>query len=119
MDKKPEGLYARAITVMRKVLMHDLGLRSTMKSIDVTQDHCPMTFVKVKVALEQLEFGQQLDVLLSPGEPLENIPKSAREEGNRIIEIRQDNGNYHVVIEKRGYIHAGCSGHCGGHGKPA
>ncbi|HEX7509772.1 MAG TPA: hypothetical protein VF335_00595, partial [Chitinivibrionales bacterium] len=27
MDKKPEGLYACEITVMRKVLMHDLGLK--------------------------------------------------------------------------------------------
>jgi hypothetical protein len=26
MDKKPEGLNAREITVMRKVLMHELGL---------------------------------------------------------------------------------------------
>jgi len=84
-----------------------------MKTIDVTHDHCPMTFVKVKVALEDLAFGEQLDVLLSPGEPLENVPKNVQEEGNRIVEIREENGNYHIVIEKRGYLHSGCGGHCG------
>ena len=84
-----------------------------MKTIDVTRDHCPMTYVKAKVALEELAFGDKLDVLVSPGEPLENIPKNAREEGNKILEIREENGNFHVVIEKHGYIHRGCGGHCG------
>jgi len=84
-----------------------------MKTIDVTRDHCPMTYVKVKVALEELAFGEMLDVRLAPGKPLENIPKNAREEGNRIVEIREDKGMYHVVIEKRGYIHGGCGGRCG------
>jgi TusA-related sulfurtransferase len=71
-----------------------------MKTIDVTQEHCPMTFVKVKLALSGLTSGERLDVLLAPGEPLENIPESAREEGHRVIEIREENGNYHVIIEK-------------------
>jgi TusA-related sulfurtransferase len=89
--------------------------KAHMKTIDVTREHCPMTYVKVKIALEEIDFGETLDVLLSPGEPLENIPKNAREEGNRVLEIREDNGNYHVVIEKRGYINKGCGGAC--HGK--
>ncbi len=73
-----------------------------MKTIDVTRDHCPMTFVKVKVALEALAEGEQLDVLLCAGEPLENVPKSAQEAGDRIVEIREERGKYHVVIEKHG-----------------
>jgi TusA-related sulfurtransferase len=88
-----------------------------MKTIDVTKDHCPMTFVKVKVALNELDFGERLDVLLSPGEPLENVPKSAMEEGNHIIEIKEENGNYHVVIEKQGFINGGCGGKCCNHRK--
>ena len=51
-----------------------------------------MTFVKVEVALADLKVGERLDVLLTPGEPLENVPKSAEGEGNRIIEIREDAG---------------------------
>jgi tRNA 2-thiouridine synthesizing protein A len=89
-----------------------------MKSIDVTKEHCPMTFVIVKVALADLAIGEQLDVLLKPGEPLENVPKSAEGEGNRIIEIRQDGGNYHVVIEKHGFLNSGCGGGCSISNKP-
>ena len=90
-----------------------------MRTIDVTKDHCPMTFVKVKIALEELALGERLDVLLTPGEPLENVPKSAEAEGNRIVEIKEENGNYHVVIEKRGSIQAGCGCRWGVQNKPA
>jgi len=72
-----------------------------MKKIDVTKDHCPMTFVKVKVALGTLAPGETLEVLLSPGEPLENVPKSAEEEGHRILDVHEVDGNYRVVIEKK------------------
>lgn len=71
-----------------------------MKTIDITRDHCPMTYVKVKLALHDLSPGERLDVLLTPGEPLQNVPENAKLEGNLIIDIREDNGNYHVVIEK-------------------
>jgi len=39
-------------------------LSETMKSIGRDQDHCPMTFVKVKIALERTCLGKRLDVLL-------------------------------------------------------
>ena len=39
-------------------------------SIDVTADHCPMTFVKTKLELEKLAPGDSLEVLLKKGEPL-------------------------------------------------
>jgi TusA-related sulfurtransferase len=70
------------------------------QSLDITKDHCPMTFVKVKVALSKLAPGDVLDVLLAEGEPLVNVPKSAAELGNRIVEIRKEGILHHVVIEK-------------------
>jgi TusA-related sulfurtransferase len=72
----------------------------TTTLLDITKDHCPMTFVKVKLQLAKLGPGDVLDVLLSEGEPLVNVPKSAQEQGNRIVEIRKDGENFHVVIEK-------------------
>ena len=41
--------------------------------LDITKDHCPMTFVKTKLKLELLEEGDILEVLLKAGEPLENV----------------------------------------------
>ncbi|MFC1713642.1 sulfurtransferase TusA family protein [Candidatus Poribacteria bacterium] len=69
--------------------------------LDITKDHCPMTFVKVKLKLEKIDEGDQLEVLLTEGEPLRNVPKSAAEQGHKIINIEsREDGNYQVVIEK-------------------
>lgn len=73
----------------------------TLKTLDITREHCPMTFVKTKLELEKLKDGDRLEVLLCEGEPLENVPRSAAEQGYRVIEIapvKQD--IYRVVIEK-------------------
>jgi tRNA 2-thiouridine synthesizing protein A len=37
------------------------------KKIDITKDNCPVTFVKVKLALEQLNSGDILEVRLNAG----------------------------------------------------
>ena len=47
--------------------------------LDITKDHCPMTFVKTKLQLEKLDAGDILEVLLNEGEPLENVPKTAKD----------------------------------------
>ena len=43
-----------------------------------------MTWVRTKVELERLESGQTLEVMLPPGEALENVPRSAREAGHAV-----------------------------------
>ena len=40
------------------------------KTLDITKEHCPMTFVKTKIELSRLQTGDILEVLLSEGEPL-------------------------------------------------
>lgn len=37
--------------------------------VDITDVVCPMTFVKAKVAMEELEIGQVLAVTMNDGEP--------------------------------------------------
>jgi len=71
-----------------------------MFTLDITREHCPMTYVKVKLMLARLQKGDVLDVRLTRGEPLENVPRSAAEEGHRIVEIRDNGDDCHVVIEK-------------------
>ena len=55
--------------------------------IDITGDACPITFVKTKLALEKLAPGAVLAVDLKGREPLENVPRSAREAGHDVLEI--------------------------------
>ena len=69
--------------------------------LDITEDHCPMTFVKAKLALEKLSAGDRLEVLLRAGEPLANVPRSAVEQGYTIIEtVTVGDGVHRILIEK-------------------
>jgi TusA-related sulfurtransferase len=72
-----------------------------MYKLDITKEHCPMTFVKAKLELAKLKTGEILEVLLKEGEPLENVPRSSEEQGFEIIEISKvENDIYKVLIKK-------------------
>jgi len=68
--------------------------------LDITKEHCPMTFVKTKLKLEELNEGDTLEILLSEGEPLNNVPKTVEEQGYKILEIAKQDSYYRVVISK-------------------
>ena len=57
----------------------------TQYHLDITRDRCPMTFVKTKLELEKLRPGDTLEVLLTDGEPLNNVPKTAKEQGFTVL----------------------------------
>jgi len=74
----------------------------TTYQLDITKEHCPMTFVKTKVELSRLNSGDILEVNLLKGEPLENVPKSAEEQGHEILKVAQVEGDvYQVIIKKK------------------
>lgn len=54
-------------------------------SIDITQEVCPMTYVRVKLALERLVSGQTLEVVMSGDEPWRNVPRSVVEDGHEVL----------------------------------
>ncbi|MBO4531073.1 MAG: sulfurtransferase TusA family protein [Paludibacteraceae bacterium] len=66
--------------------------------LDITNEHCPMTFVKTKLKLAQIADGDTLEVLLTEGEPLNNLPKSAKEQGYQVLSVSHVEGNVHKVI---------------------
>ena len=62
-----------------------------MKQIDIRGKVCPMTFVYTKLALEDLDKGEVLEVLLDFPAALENIPKSCkRQKLAEVLEIREN-----------------------------
>lgn len=61
---------------------------------------CPMNFVKTKLKLEELAPGELLEVLLDEGEPIQNVPRSANEEGHKILDVEREGSYYRVTIEK-------------------
>ena len=71
------------------------------KQLDITKEHCPMTFVKTKIELSKLQTGDILEVLLTEGEPLDNVPKSASEQGYKVLKIQHIKDTIHkITIEK-------------------
>ncbi len=75
----------------------------TIHELDITKEHCPMTFVKTKLKLDKLEVGDELAVILRKGEPLDNVPKSVTEQGNEVLSIDHLHDDiYKIRIKKLG-----------------
>ncbi|MGN1263830.1 MAG: sulfurtransferase TusA family protein [Prevotella sp.] len=70
-------------------------------TLDITKEHCPMTFVRTKLKLAQIAKGDTLEVLLSEGEPLENLPRSAEEQGYEVVSVEHVEGTTHKVIIRK------------------
>ena len=71
------------------------------KVLDITKEHCPMTFVKTKIELSKLQTGDILEVLLAEGEPLDNKPSNAREHGYKVPSVEHVEGTIHKVTIKK------------------
>ena len=52
--------------------------------MDLTGVVCPLNWVRAKLKLEELDPGDALTLLLDPGEPIESVPHSAREDGHDV-----------------------------------
>ncbi len=69
--------------------------------LDITDQVCPMTFVTAKVKLEELDEGQILAIRMNDGEPVQNVPRSVKEDGHQILKL-EDNGDdtYTLYVKK-------------------
>ena len=69
--------------------------------VDITDKVCPLTFVKAKVAIEELDDGEVLAIRMNDGEPVQNVPRSFKEEGQQILKlIDNENGTYDLIVKK-------------------
>lgn len=71
------------------------------ETVDITDKVCPLTFVKAKAAIEELDEGQVIAIRMNDGEPVQNVPRSIKEEGHKILKLT-DNGDdtYTLYVEK-------------------
>ena len=70
-------------------------------TVDITDVVCPVTFVKAKVALEELDEGEILSIRMNDGEPVRNVPRSIKEEGHQILKlIDNQDGTYNLIVRK-------------------
>lgn len=69
--------------------------------VDITDKVCPLTFVKAKVAIEEIEDGEILAIRMNDGEPVQNVPRSFKEDGHKILKlIDNEDGTYTLLVRK-------------------
>jgi TusA-related sulfurtransferase len=57
--------------------------------LDLRAHACPLTWVKTRVALSRIAAGDVLEVILLDGEPRENVPRSAEEDGHEVLRLER------------------------------
>ena len=67
----------------------------------ITDKVCPLTFVKAKLSLYELEDGEVLAIRLNDGEPVQNVPRSMKEEGHQVLKLEDnEDGTYTLYVRK-------------------
>lgn len=71
------------------------------RKIDIRGLVCPYTFVKAKLAVEDMEIGEVLEIVLDYPEAVKNIPKSMQDHGHTVLEVSQTGDkNWKIVVRK-------------------
>ncbi len=71
------------------------------KTIDLKGEVCPYTFVKSKLALEEMGLDQVLEVVVDHEPAVENVPKSLKNEGQRVLAVDKINDtDWKILVRK-------------------
>ncbi len=84
-----------------KKLSDEKSVEDNKHMIDLRGVACPLNFVKAKLALEKIELGQVLEVLLDDGEPVKNVPASFTEQGQEVLNVAKDGEHFRVEVRKK------------------
>ncbi len=69
---------------------------------DLKGEVCPYTFVKSKLALEMLDSGQILQVVVDNDESATNVPRSLTNEGNSVLGVeRLNEKDWLITVRKK------------------
>jgi tRNA 2-thiouridine synthesizing protein A len=72
------------------------------EELDLRGELCPYTFVRTKLKLEELDSGQDLNILLDDSAATANVSKSLRSEGHEILDLKAISGGvWQVLVKKR------------------
>ncbi len=59
------------------------------QDLDLKGEVCPYTFVKSKLALEQMDVNQVLKITVDNSESASNVPRSLELEGHEVVDVHQ------------------------------
>lgn len=73
------------------------------QELNLRGEVCPYTFIKSKLALEQLETGEVLRVIVDNPRSAADVPRSLAGEGNEVLEVDQfTDREWAILVRKRG-----------------
>lgn len=72
----------------------------TRTRLDLTGEVCPYTFVRAKLALEELVPGDELELIVDHRPAWLSLPRSLREEGHELVGVEPFSGE-NPTLEKR------------------
>jgi tRNA 2-thiouridine synthesizing protein A len=71
------------------------------KELNLQGEVCPYTFVKSKLALEVMQPGQVLRVVVDNDESAANVPRSMQNEGHNVMGVTKLNDkDWQIVVRK-------------------
>lgn len=71
------------------------------EELDLRGEVCPYTFVKSKLALEEMETGQVLKVIVDHLPAVDNVPRSLSAEGHEVLDVSKVNStDWRIVVKK-------------------
>jgi tRNA 2-thiouridine synthesizing protein A len=73
-----------------------------MRTVDLRGICCPGNFVRAKLALEEFDAGERVQILLDDGEAIKNVPRSLKEEGHHLLALKEMPEGYYILEMKKG-----------------
>jgi len=71
--------------------------------LDLRGEVCPYTFVKSKLAMEDMGLGELLEVILDFPPAVKNVARSMEMEGHEVIEVQQVAAKlWRIIVRKNG-----------------
>ena len=71
------------------------------KKLDIRGLVCPYTFVKAKLAVEDMELGEVLEITLDYPEAAGNIPRSMEEHGQKVLRVDKTGERQWVILVRK------------------
>ena len=71
------------------------------KTINIKGLVCPYTFVKSKLAIEDMEVGEVLEIILDYPEASRSIPKSMEDHGHKVLKVEKVNDTDWVIVIRK------------------
>jgi tRNA 2-thiouridine synthesizing protein A len=71
------------------------------KEINLKGEVCPYTFVRSKLAIEEMEPNQVLRIIVDYLPATENVPRSMENDGNKILRVEMLNdSDWEILVRK-------------------